>query len=189
MTEPYQFDPFPELHTPRLALRQILNEDAPEIFFQRSDLRMSKYIGRAPAKSIDEAIEFIGKIQGLEKEGKSITWVLSFPHDGKLIGTLCFWNIEPENRRAEIGYGLHPDHWGKGLMHEALDAVLKYGFETMKLHTATANLTPENLASVAVLERHGFVREAYFKERWRHLTENRFEDAVAYTLFERLPGA
>lgn len=179
----YNFEPFPERTTPRLILRQVVDTDAPEIFFQRSDPRMSKYIGREPAKTIDEAVDFISLIQGLEKNGHGITWGLTLPDDNTLIGTVCFWNLEPQNRRAEIGYGLHPDHWGKGLMHEAIGSVVEYGFEVMNLHTITANLTPENKASMAVLERSGFVREAYFKDRWRHLTENRFEDAVAYTLF------
>lgn len=181
----YSFEPFPLLTTPRLILRQVVQNDAPEVFFQRSDLRMSKYIGREPAKSIDEAVDFISMIQGLEKNGDTITWALTLTGDNTLIGTVCFWNLEPQNSRGEIGYGLHPDHWGKGLMHEAVDAVVKYGFEVMNLHTITANLTPENLASVSVLERGGFVREAYFKERWKHVSEDRFEDAVAYTLFRR----
>jgi len=56
-------------------------------------------------------------------------------------------------------------------MHEAIAAILEYGWETMQLHSVTANLTPENKASMAVLERHGFVREAYFKERWWHIAE------------------
>ncbi|MCC6413854.1 MAG: GNAT family N-acetyltransferase [Saprospiraceae bacterium] len=179
----YNFEPFPEITTPRLVLRQVVANDAPEVFFQRSDLRMSKYIGREPAKSIDEAVDFISRIQGMEKNGDAITWALTLHGDNTLIGTVCFWNLEPQNRRAEIGYGLHPDHWGKGLMHEAIGAVVQYGFEVMNLHSITANLTPENLASMAVLERSGFKREAYFKDRWWHLTENRWEDAVAYTLF------
>jgi [ribosomal protein S5]-alanine N-acetyltransferase len=79
-----------------------------------------------------------------------------------------------------LGYVLHTAHQGKGIMAEALGAVLHYGFHTMKLHSAEANVNPENAASIRVLERQGFVREAYFRENY--LFRGRFIDTAIYSL-------
>ena len=52
------FTPFPVIHTERLVLREITDEDLPEVFFQRSDPQMMKYVDRAPARSLEDAVSF-----------------------------------------------------------------------------------------------------------------------------------
>jgi ribosomal-protein-alanine N-acetyltransferase len=72
----------------------------------------------------------------------------------------------PAHYRAEIGYVLHPQHQGKGLMTEAMKAVIHYAFEVMQLHSIEANINPLNIASKQVLLKNGFVQEAYFRENF-----------------------
>src|SRR3990172_4653322 len=106
------FNPFPVIAIDRLLLRKIKKSDVNEIFFLRSDERVMKYIDKAPAKTIDDAYEFIQKITGLEKNNETVTWAITIKGDDELIGTICFWNIQKEHYRAEVGYVLHPDFWG-----------------------------------------------------------------------------
>ncbi len=174
------FDPFPILTTERLVLRQMTNDDAKEIFFLRSDERVMKYIDRAPAESVDDALKFINMINtGLDKN-ENIYWAISLIDDPKMIGNICIWSIRKEHYRAEIGYALHPAFHGKGIMQEAIQSVLGYGFNTMKLHSVEANVNPENEASIKLLERNGFIREAYFKEDYFY--NGKFLDSAIYSL-------
>jgi len=112
------FTPFPGLSTGRLVLRKITREDAEEIFFLRSDKRVMQFIDRKPAKSIDEAVQWIDVIDVATKNNESVTWAICLKNEPALIGTIVFWNIQKEHFRAEIGYALHPLFHGRGLMQE-----------------------------------------------------------------------
>jgi ribosomal-protein-alanine N-acetyltransferase len=178
------FTPFPALTTDRLALRKITMDDAPELFCMRTDERIMKYIERPRPKDISDTHAFIKLIDEREKENILVTWGITLKNEPKLIGTVCFLNIEKENHRSELGYALHPDHWRKGIMDEVLDAVIQYGFEEMKLHSICANINPANIGSQKLLEKHGFVREAYFKENF--FWEGKFLDGAIYSLLTPL---
>ena len=115
-------------------------------------------------------------------------WAISIKPEEKLVGTICLWHIVKENHRAEIGYIIHHDHQGKGLMHEAVEKVIEYGFHAMKLHSIEANVDPANSASIKLLERNNFVREGYFKENLRY--DGKYFDSAIYSLLNynwRLP--
>jgi len=172
------FSPFPLLLTERLVLRKVEPGDVEEIFFLRSDKRVMEYLVREPAQSFEEALAFIQKLHDLEKKNEAVTWAIATHDNPRLIGTICFWNIQREHDRAEIGYVLHPDFQGKGIMQEAMNKVLGYGFDTMKLHSVEANVTPENTPSVRLLERNKFNREAYFRENYYF--KGRYLDTAVY---------
>lgn len=159
------FTPFPELKTGRLLLRKLKNTDANEMFFLRSDENVLRFLGKEPATCIAEAGEFINKINKSVDENESILWGIALLNDPSIIiGTICLWNFKKEHYRGEIGYILHPDHWRKGIMKEAISTVINYGFTVVGLHSIEALLSPENIASSAVLESTGFVKEGHLKE-------------------------
>ena len=174
------FNPFPVLSTELLALRQISTIDESEIFTLRSNERVMTFIDRPRAESTDDAKQFIQKINDALANNDGITWAITLKNDLKLIGTIGYWRILKEHYRAEIGYLLHPDYQRKGIMQEALTAVLDYGFKTMKLHSVEANVNPGNVASQKLLERNKFIREAYFKENFYY--NGKFLDSVVYSL-------
>jgi [ribosomal protein S5]-alanine N-acetyltransferase len=151
--------PFPRLTTERLTLRQLEIEDDQEIFFLRSDERVNKYLVAPIAQSIEEAREFINKINTGISNTECPYWGITPKNDNRLIGTICLWNISIKENEAEIGYVLHPDWQGKGLMQEAIHKVIRYGFEVMKLRAITAVLDPANERSISSLKRTGFFYE------------------------------
>ncbi len=174
------FSPFPVLTTERLTLRAVEKTDANEIFFLRSDNRVLQYLDKAPEKSVDETLAFIERIQKDQANNDGILWGITLKDDPLIIGSIGYWRMQKEHYRAEIGYTLHPGQQGKGMMQEAMNAVLQYGFEAMKLHSVEANINPENIASMKVLEKCGFVKEAYFKENYYY--DGKFIDSVIYSL-------
>lgn len=174
------FTPFPELKTERLLFRGLTMADAPALFKLRSNESVVKFIGREPAASIKEVEEFIERINNAVKTNESILWGIVLQSDpGNIIGTICYWRLQPENYRAEIGYALHPDHWRKGIMKEAILKVLEYGFEIMKLHSIEARLSANNIASAAILEKTGFVKEGHLKDEFYF--RGKFTDSLIYS--------
>ncbi|MFI5187967.1 MAG: GNAT family N-acetyltransferase, partial [Chitinophagales bacterium] len=174
------FKPFPVLTTERLYLRRMTEEDVEEIFFLRSDKQMLQYLDRDPARSIDEALSWIKMINEAIDNDQYIAWGIALRNEPVLIGTITFWNVKKDHYRAEIGYLLNTHYQGKGLMQEAVTAVLEYGFKIMKLHSVEANVNPANKASIKLLERNNFVQEAYHKENYYY--NGKFFDSVIYSL-------
>lgn len=72
--------------------------------------------------------------------------------------------MEKEHHKAELGYTLARDHWGKGIMSEAIAAVLHFGFNTYRFHRVEAITRPANVGSIQALLKNGFVQEGHFKE-------------------------
>jgi [ribosomal protein S5]-alanine N-acetyltransferase len=178
------FSPFPEIKTQRLLLRKMTVADAPELLFLRSDEKVMQYIGREKTKSLEEAEGFIQKINTAVDANETIMWTIALPDaPGTMIGTICLWNILKEHYRAEVGYMLHPDYWNKGLMKEALLAVIDHGFNEIKLHSIEGHINPANAVSGIVLEKCGFTREAYFKENFYF--RGKFFDSAVYSLLAR----
>ena len=154
------FKPFPTLATDRLILRQMEVEDENELFVLRSDERVLKYIDIPKAHTVDDARKFIEKIKTGIRNNEWIFWGIGLKTDSQLIGTICYWNISQQPFRGEIGYMLHPDFQGKGIMQEALLKVIDYGFVTLQFASIEADLNPGNVPSIKLLEKTGFVYES-----------------------------
>lgn len=153
------FSIFPVIKTSRLVLRELSAQDALQIHALRSDPKIAAMTGRIPSTGIEDAMAHIYKIGKLIENNASIYWAISLLDNPSLIGTICLWNFDTENAIAEIGYELLPDFQGKGFMREAIAAVIKYGFEELKIKTITAFPSANNISSVKVLKMAGFKRD------------------------------
>src|SRR6218665_175530 len=174
-----EFGTFPILRTKRLVLRQLVPADAPDLFRLRAHEGTNLYLDRDVPKSVEEMEKMIATITETYNKNEGITWAITLGNENKLIGTAGFWRIDKTNHRAEIGYMLHPDHWQKGIITEALKAVLDHGFREIKFHSVEANLNPDNEASRKTIEKQGFVKEAHFKDNYYH--NGIFFDSLIYS--------
>lgn len=185
MLEP-NFTPFPELKTRRLLLRRITMDDAEVVFFLRSDEMVMKYIDKEPTSSMEDVKGFIQNINSNIDNNYAIMWGLAFHDDpAKMIGLICLWQIRREDYRAEVGFTLDPEHWRKGLMKEALEKVVQYGFTVLRLHSIEGQINPDNKASAAILESARFVKEGHYKED--HFFRGKFLDTAVYSLLNEYP--
>ncbi len=174
------FTPFPELATERLLLRKITMEDAPEIFFLRSDPAILQHLGKEPAATMKEAEDFIELVTNNIVTNEGIIWAIVLKEaPAKTIGTICFWRLNKDHYRAEIGYALSPAWWRKGIMKEAITKTLEYGFGNMGLHSVEARISAGNIASAAILESTGFIKEAHFREDFFY--NGKFGDTIVYS--------
>jgi len=179
----FNFTPFPVIETERLVLKRITNEDANEVFELRSNPETMKYIPRPLVKNTEDALEHIAMIDDKIETNMGINWGITFKDNSKLLGIIGYYRMQPDNYRAEIGYILLPEYHGKGIIPEAVNRLIRYGFDDLKLHSIEAVIDPENLASEKVLQKCGFVKEAHFKES--SFYEGRFMDKVIYSLLDK----
>ncbi len=177
------FSPFPYLTTERLVLRQLTIADADAIAALRSNETVNKYLDRAKTTTAEEALPFIEKINDSISNNKSIYWVIALKETDQLIGTICFWNIVTGEDTAEIGYELLPDYHGKGIMQEAISAVINFGFTTMKVKTITAFLLAKNIASIKLLEKNNFKIDT--SEKYKEEKDEAMKGYVVYVLVKK----
>lgn len=173
------FTPFPVLNTERLHLKRIQKNDAEDIFKFRSDEGVMRFIPRPVAKTIEDAEKVYHMIDEGINNSSSINWGLYLKENNRLIGIIGYVRMNKDNFRAEVGYVLHRDYHNKGFANEALEEVINYGFNQMKLNSIEAIIDPENKPSQRLIEKMGFVKEGHIKEYTFH--NNKFSDALIYS--------
>lgn len=178
----FSFLPFKSLESERLLLRQITAEDVNEIFALRSNPETMKYIPRPLVTTMDQAMEHIKMIQDKIETNEGINWAITLKDNPKMIGIIGHYRIRWEHFRSEIGYMLLPEYHGKGIITEAIQLMIDYGFNNMKMHSLEAIIDPENTASARVLEKNNFIKEAHLVENEYY--DGKFLDTVIYSLLK-----
>ncbi|MEO8087228.1 MAG: GNAT family N-acetyltransferase [Bacteroidota bacterium] len=175
-----KYDKFPVLETERLILREMTMDDAPVLFEMRTHPLMNRYTDRAKMKTMEEAEQKMKTIIEMVESRNGIAWAIELKESKKQIGDISFWRLIKEHYRAEIGYALLPEYWEKGIMSEAARCAIDYGFSMLNFHSIEANVNPNNVASMKLLEKMNFVREAYFRENYYY--DGKFLDSAIYSL-------
>jgi [ribosomal protein S5]-alanine N-acetyltransferase len=157
------FNPFPTLTSERLLLRRMTMEDLKEFFILKSDERLLKNY-HAKAKTYEEARRFLQKLDDDISANECVVWGITLKSENKVIGSICYWNLSEDLSKAEIGYELMHEFQGKGIMTEAIQAVIAYGFNDMNLQRIEAVPFTKNSTSIKVLEKNNFLRGETFKE-------------------------
>ena len=148
------------LTTPRLVLRPFRDVDRSPFFALNTHPAVVDSLGSAPSRAESDAmIERYGA--ELAREGWGL-WTVEVPGDTTFAGMVGLHRVRPELPCApavEIGWRLHPDHWGHGYASEAASASLRFGFEQAGLEEIVAFTTTLNTRSQAVMERIGMVHD------------------------------
>lgn len=174
------WEPLPAINTNRLSLRWISAEDVDDVYTIYSDPEVMRYWSTPPLADRNAASKLVSEIQESFKRRELLKWGIALRKDDTLIGSVTLFHPDFTHRRAEIGYALGRAHWGQGYMLETLKAVLTYAFEVLEFHRIEADVDPRNVASIRTLERLGFQREGYLRERWQ--VNGEIQDALFYGL-------
>ena len=150
------FAPFPILATERLTLRKLVIDDEQEIFTLRSDSDINKYLDRQVSNCIEDARNFIHKVNENINKNDSLYWAITVGDRNILVGTICLFGFSDENGKCEIGYELLTNFQGQGLMKEAVEKVIDYAFNTIKVQKIEAFLHRDNQRSINLLEKFSF---------------------------------
>jgi len=147
---------FPVLETQRLILRAATPADAEAIKAIFADPEVTRYHDLSTFTTIEEALAVIERRAQRFSNGTGIRWGIARKEDNILIGSCGFGAWNKETRTVEIGYELLSAFWGQGIMTEALQAVLKFGFEQMGWQRIIARVMLDNTASIKLLQKLSF---------------------------------
>lgn len=174
------WDRLPTISSSRLLLRWISEEEVDALYAIFSNPEVMRYWSTRALGDRNAASELLKEIHEGFRNRSLLKWGIARRLDDTLVGTTTLYNLDFNNRRAEMGYALGRAHWGNGYMQEALKSLLTYAFEVLDLHRIEADVDPRNVASIRTLERLGFQREGYLRERWQ--VDGEIQDALFYGL-------
>jgi RimJ/RimL family protein N-acetyltransferase len=178
------FADLPELETERLVLRKMRLDDAEAMFAYASDPEVTRYVLWDTHRSIEDSESFLRSATEGYERGDFGGWGIVLKDDGAFVGTCGVdAGYAPEHARAELGYVLSREHWGKGLMPEAVRAVIAFGFEKLSLNRVEARCIAENTASARVMEKAGMTYEGTLRER--EFIKGAYRDIKLYSILRR----
>lgn len=175
----------PVIETKRLLLRSLEKEDLPALFALNGDEEVMRYTPHGPWKTSADGEAWFERVRANREKGEAVEFVIALRDSGRPIGTMCLFRFNLPVGSAEIGYLLMREHWGKGLMKEAVAALVEFGFETMELKRIEAQLDPRNEASARVLVRAGFKSEGH--QRRNFFAKGEFSDTGLYGMLREDP--
>jgi len=117
-------------------------------------------LGSSPARAESDAL-VVRFGEEMEREGWGL-WAVEVADGAPFVGMVGLHRVNaalPCAPAVEVGWRLHPDHWGRGYATEAAAASLAYGFSDAGLEQIVAFTTTLNTRSQAVMERIGMVRD------------------------------
>jgi RimJ/RimL family protein N-acetyltransferase len=157
--------------TQRLLLRRAREEDLEAVHAVLSHKVAMRYWSSLPHETLDQTREWLANMIAADPRESDDFLV---EHEGRVIGKAgCY-------RLPEIGYILHPDHWGRGLATEAVGAVIAHLFERHPIEALRADIDPRNLRSIRMLTKLGFTISGRASRTW-HIGDE-YCDSVYLTL-------
>lgn len=156
----------PVLRAARVALRWLRPEDARDVFAVFSDPEVMRYWSSPPLQNLEAAAVLIRQIQALFASRALFQWGIALRPNDTIVGTCTLFHLDHTHRRGEIGFAVGRGYWGQGLASEAVETLLRFAFEKLNLHRIEADVDPRNDRSLRLLERQGFQREGFLRERY-----------------------
>jgi RimJ/RimL family protein N-acetyltransferase len=154
------------LESERLIVRPVEETDLQALMLVNGNDEATRFLPYASWRSLADARAWFERMSSMGTRGESIQYVLIDKSSGLAIGTCLLFRYEESSGRAELGYVLGRTHWGRGIMREALVAVIGCAFGAYGLRRLEAEVDPLNRASGRLLEGLGFTREGQLRKRW-----------------------
>ena len=179
------FSRLPVLETRRLRLRALTMRDEGDMFRYASDPEVSRHVLWDAHRTPRDTRSTLRSALRQYRAGQPSSFAIERKSDRRMIGTIGFMWINCEHRSGEVGYSLARDCWNQGYATEALQAVLDFGFDTLRLHRIEAQHETDNPASGRVMEKCGMVCEGTLRSRV--FNKGRFSDVKLYAVLREDP--
>jgi RimJ/RimL family protein N-acetyltransferase/uncharacterized cupin superfamily protein len=176
------------LETERLVLRPLEQVDAAALHGMRQHPEHVRYLLQAPPASLEESKQRMGDIVRQNVSGESKGWAILRKGSDEVRGMAGLVRIDRTNRRASLGYELRRQDWGSGIMREAVERIVAYGFDALNLHRIQAEIDPRNERSIRLVEALGFRLEGTLRGNSFHEGEF-FDDAIYARLNPKSQGS
>lgn len=177
------FARLPVIDTPRLTLRRMTMKDAGDLYEYSRDPEVARHVLWTAHRSVWDTKAYIRYVLQQYRLGEPSSWCIVERASGKAIGTIGFMSFSAENSTVEVGYSLARSHWNRGMMAEALQAVLKEVFTVLRLHRVEAQHFSANPSSGRVMEKCGMSHEGHLRQRiWN---KGEFMDVEMWAILRR----
>lgn len=173
----------PELETGRLILRKLTMHDAEDVYAYSRDPEVARHVLWDAHRSIGESRAYLRYMLRKYRMNEAASWGIELKETGRIIGTVGFMWVQDDNRAAEVGYSLARAQWDKGIMTEALTAVIEYSFLTLRLNRIEAIHELSNPASGAVMRKCGMIREGTMREKL--FNKGKYVDVDLYAILRK----
>lgn len=173
-----------KIETPRLLLREFSPEDLDQVDEYASDPEVVKHVVWGP-NSREETLAFLGRTKDAGKVDPRVDFDLAvvLKNGERLIGGGGISISSFESRRANIGYVFNRRFWGQGFATEAAEALLGFGFDSLKMHRIVATCDAENRGSARVLEKTGMRYEGRMRDERRQ--KKAWRDTFMFAILEQ----
>lgn len=154
---------FPELRTERLWLRQFRQSDLQNVFYGLSHPEVIQYYGvnYTTLESTQAQLDWFWK---LEEEQSGLWWAIVSPDDSLFYGAGGFYYWKHEHHKAEIGFWLLPEHWGNGIMSEAMPLIENYAFDTLGIHRLEGFVESDNMLCKKAMQKLNYAHEGTMRD-------------------------
>lgn len=168
-----------ELHTERLHLRKMKISDSPSLFKIWSDPEVTRFMNIDCFTDENQAKDMINLLDELSQDNKAIRFSIIETDSNEIIGSCGYDSLDFENAKAEIGFDIARAFWGRGYASEAIRSLLDNAFSALKLNRIEAQLEPENVNSIKVLQKLNFTFEGTLRQYER--VDGKFKDLSIYS--------
>ena len=166
-----------------VTLRRLVSADVPDLFTVFSDPDVMRYWDGTPMTAQADAEAYLAQIDEGFRTRTLFQWGIALPPHDKVIGTCTLLRIDAEHGRGEIGFAVAKAYWGRGYGSAAVAALVRFAFLELALHRLEADVDPRNATSLRLLERLGFAREGYLRERYH--VGGEVQDSIILGLLRR----
>ena len=179
------FEPSGPLETERLLLRPYTPDDFDALLAMHSRPDVARYLYWEPRTEAEVRTTLEKKVasRAIRSEGDVLAFAVVLKATDEVVADVVLQLISEEHRQGEVGFIVHPDHQGHGYATEASRALLRLGFEDLKLHRVIGHLEARNAASARVLEKIGMRREAHFVEN--EYVKGEWQSGIVYAILDR----
>lgn len=148
------------IRTERLVLREFVESDADQVHEYGSDPEVVRFLPWGP-NTPDVTKAFIQRCLDSQnaEDRKSYDLAAVVEDENRIIGGIGIRKINSHGDTATFGYVYNRHYWGKGYATEAARAIIRFGFDTLKVHRIEAICDIENTGSFRVMEKSGMRRE------------------------------
>lgn len=177
-------DMFPvELRGARVGLREFRADDAELLYAYATDPKVLEHT-HWQIFSLEDAALWIARMNrfALERPRTEYQWAITLTPEDAPVGGARLRIESLDHGRGSIGYVLGGEHWGKGIVTEAMRLVVDFGFRRLNLHRIEALVEPSNERSWRVCERLGMTREGLLREYF--LDDDRRADMFIHSILE-----
>jgi [ribosomal protein S5]-alanine N-acetyltransferase len=152
--------------TSRLLARPATLDDAAVVFAEYGcDPQVAKYMTWTAHRSVDDTRAFLRDCERQWQDASGYPWTLWRREDGAFIGVI---KARPTATGIELGYALARSAQGRGLMSEAVTALIQWALAQPTVYRVWATCDVDNVASARLLERVGMTREGVLRRWIRH---------------------